>query len=255
MVAIIVYKGIQHARRNGIMGWNVRSGPFARDCSLDLCGHAHSDTESMYVIHTDIGTNSQIAVIPSDYGGQLTYLLRYSSNFSSESMPSAAPHHTALLLRQALTLQMSPTAATGSSIVIENRNLLSLPAEVPESPPQTSRRRGGRSSGRRESASETRSTPPELGHSSRGSIARAANGQLNLPEFAKGLLDRGEALGINKTFMNAVSEIKVRLARPFDMAADGFPLTHVEKSTGSCGEPCACATGTWGHIRGVPARR
>jgi TBC1 domain family protein 5 len=40
---------------------------------------------------------------------------------------------------------------------------------------------------------------------------------LNLPEFAKGLLDRGEALGINKTFMNAVSEIKKNLP---DLAAN-----------------------------------
>ena len=202
------------------MGWDVRRGPFTRDRSLDLRGHAHSDTESMYVICTGVGANSQIAVIPSDCSGQLTYLLRYSSNFSSESMPSIAPHHTALLLRQALTLQMSPTVATGSSIVIENRNLLNLPVEVPESPPQTSRRRGGRSGGRRKSASETRSTPSESGHHSRGSMGRAANGQLNLPDFAKGLLDRGEALGINKTFMNAVSEIKVCIACLSNTAAD-----------------------------------
>jgi hypothetical protein len=47
---------------------------------------------------------------------------------------------------------------------------------------------------------------------------------LNLPEFAKGLLDRGEALGINKTFMNAVSEIKVRFARLFDTVFDDSPL-------------------------------
>ena len=77
--------------------------------------------------------------------------------------------------------------------------------------------------------SETRSAPPDSGHSNRGSIGRAANGQLNLPEFAKGLLDRGEALGINKTFMNAVSEIKVRLTRLCDVAADNFPM--VEKSS------------------------
>lgn len=205
------------------MGWDVRRGPFARDRPLDLCGHAHSDTESMYVICANVGTNSQIAVIPSDCSGQLTYLLRYSSNLHSEFMPSTAPHHTALLLRQALTLQMSPTAATGSSIVIENRNLLNLPVEVPESPPQTSRRRVGRSGGRRTSVSEPRSTP-ESGHSSRGSMGRAASGQLNLPDFAKGLLDRGEALGINKTLMNAVSEIKVRLALLSDTAADDSPL-------------------------------
>ena len=171
----------------------------------------------MYAIHTNSDTSSQITVIPSDYSGQLTYLLRYSSNFSMESMPSTAPHHTSLLLRQALTLQMSPTAAAGASIVFENHNLLNLPAEVPESPPKTSHRLGGRPVGRRKSASETR---PESGHSSRGSLRRAANNQLNLPDFAKGLLDRGEALGINKTFINAVSEIKVRVARLFDAAAD-----------------------------------
>jgi TBC1 domain family protein 5 len=55
-------------------------------------------------------------------------------------------------------------------------------------------------------------------------MGRAANGQLNLPDFAKGLLDRGEALGINKTLMNAVSEIKVRLARLSNTAADDSPL-------------------------------
>jgi hypothetical protein len=118
---------------------------------------------------------------------------------------------------------MSPTAAAAASVVFENHNLLNLPAEVPESPPNPPRRRGG-PGGRRKSASETRPDPLESGHSSRGSVGRAANGQLNLPEFAKGLLDRGEALGINKTFMNAVSEIKVRLARLFDMAANNSPL-------------------------------
>jgi TBC1 domain family protein 5 len=197
------------------MGWNVCGGPFTRDRALGLCGHAHSDTESMYVFRTDVGTNLHITVIPSDYSGQLTYLLRYSSNFPLESTPSTAPHHTALLLRQALTLQMSPTPAAAASVVLENRNLLNLPAEVPESPPKASRRREGRPGGRRKSASETRLDPLESGHSSRGSVGRAANGQLNLPEFAKGLLDRGEALGINKTFMNAVSEIKVGLTRLF----------------------------------------
>jgi hypothetical protein len=47
MVEVVVYKGVQHARRDGIMGRNVRSGPFTRDCVVDLRDHAHSDTESM----------------------------------------------------------------------------------------------------------------------------------------------------------------------------------------------------------------
>jgi TBC1 domain family protein 5 len=36
--------------------------------------------------------------------------------------------------------------------------------------------------------------------------------QLGLPELiARGLMDRGESLGINKTVMNAVSELRVSL--------------------------------------------
>ena len=103
---------------------------------------------------------------------------------------------------------MTPTPAAGASIVFENRNLLNLPSEVPDLPLLTPRKRHGRPEGRRKSASESR-TLPDPGSSSRGSLGRTGSGQLNLPEFAKGLLDRGEALGINKTFLNAVSEIKV----------------------------------------------
>ena len=123
---------------------------------------------------------------------------------------------------------MSPTAATGASVVFENRNLLNIPTEVPEPRPLASRRRGERPGSRPKSASETRPGPSEMGYSSRGSIGRATNGQLNLPDFAKGLLDRGEALGINKTFMNAVSEIKVYLARLLDLAADNYSTEMVE---------------------------
>ena len=103
---------------------------------------------------------------------------------------------------------MSPTPAAGTSIVFENHNLLNLPTEVPDLPLPTPQKRQGRP-GRRKSASETRMLPDSTISSSRGSLGRTGSGQLNLPEFAKGLLDRGEALGINKTFMNAVSEIKV----------------------------------------------
>jgi TBC1 domain family protein 5 len=150
----------------------------------------------------------QSLVIPLDYSGQLTCLLRYSSTLPADSLASAPPHHTALLIRQALTLQMTPTPAAGASVVFENHNLLDLPTEVPDLPPLTPRKRHGRPGGRQKSVSETRALP-DTGSSVRGSLGRTGSGQLNLPEFAKGLLDRGEALGINKTFMNAVSEIKV----------------------------------------------
>jgi hypothetical protein len=60
MAAVVVYKGIQHGRCHAVMGWNVCSGPFTRDRTLDLRGHAHSDTESTYDICTFVGTSSQM---------------------------------------------------------------------------------------------------------------------------------------------------------------------------------------------------
>ncbi|OBZ75172.1 TBC1 domain family member 5 [Grifola frondosa] len=75
-------------------------------------------------------------LIPSDYSGQLTYLLRYpTSQTSSQFTPETSLHHTTLLLRQALTLQMSPSPTTGVSVIHENKNLLNIPVEVPEPPP------------------------------------------------------------------------------------------------------------------------
>lgn len=44
-----------------------------------------------------------------------------------------------------------------------------------------------------------------------GVHARQVSTPMGLPEMiARGLLERGESLGINKTVMNAVSELKVR---------------------------------------------
>lgn len=142
------------------------------------------------------------AVMYADYSGQLTYLLRYPT----PPAPASDTHHVSLLLRQALTLQMAPSLATGAAVVYENRNLLNIPVELPEPPSPTMRRR------------------PVLGDSGRSSSTIDGNGQRK-PEhsrtssasmaelIARGLLDRGESLGINKTVMNAVSELKVSTGR------------------------------------------
>ena len=79
------------------------------------------------------------AVIPADYSTQLTHLLRYPALDRSSAPPSSL-HPCSLLLRQALTLQMSPTPATGVSIVHENENLLGISTEVPDPPPPPTRR-------------------------------------------------------------------------------------------------------------------
>ncbi|KZT11595.1 RabGAP/TBC [Laetiporus sulphureus 93-53] len=152
-------------------------------------------------------------LIPSDYSGQLTYLLRYPSppSLSQSSSDKLTIHRANLLLRQALTLQMSPGLATGLSIINENRNMLNIPVEVPEPPPAPPTRRSR--PGERSSFSTSSSTrASSRGPISRLNHARQQSTPLGLPEaWARGLLERGESLGINKTVMNAVSELKRNL--------------------------------------------
>jgi TBC1 domain family protein 5 len=142
------------------------------------------------------------AVIPSDYSGQLTYLLRYPAPPSLDSRLKGSYSHITLLLKQALTLQMSPSPSTGASVILENYNILNIAIEVPV-PALPSRRHV-----RDKSAAVPRSSGVTDGpsHHSR----QHSSPQVGLPEMiARGLLDRGENLGINKTLMNAVTEIKV----------------------------------------------
>lgn len=148
-------------------------------------------------------------VIPSDYSTQLTFLLRYppppiyTLAGSTTNEQSFAAHHITLLLRQALSLQVSPTVATGASVVYENRNLLNIASEVPEPPPPPIRRRTdqGRTSTINDGPLRMLQRPMHARYGSSGS--------LGLPDIARNILDRSESLGINRTVMNAVSEIKV----------------------------------------------
>jgi TBC1 domain family member 5 len=144
-----------------------------------------------------------LPVIPSDYSTQLTFLLRYPTPPSHEEHEI---HHATLLIRQALNLQMAPRPATGASLMMENRNSLGISIEVPDPPPLPPKRQSGSARGER-AALDTRpwipgtSRPPQNRHVSHQS--------LGLPEMiAKGLMDRGESLGINKTLLSAVSELK-----------------------------------------------
>ncbi|KAI6045432.1 rab-GTPase-TBC domain-containing protein [Pisolithus marmoratus] len=139
-------------------------------------------------------------LIPSDYSTQLTYLLRYPPCPSPES---GAPHHIVLLIRHATALEISPNPATGATLMMENRNLLNIPLEVPD-PPVTRRRIRQPERTHQATSSET-STLGTTG-------SQVYSPQLSFPELlARGLLDRGESLGINKTVMNAVSELKRNL--------------------------------------------
>lgn len=145
-------------------------------------------------------------MIPSDYSSQLTFLLRYPP--PPRVTTSDLPHHTSLLLRQAIALQMSPSPSAGSSIVIENRNLLNIPIEVPDPPPIPARRTARPGETRKLSVSSGSSGPEPSG--GRLDLSRQPLHQMGLPEsIARGLLDRGESMGINRTFLSAVSELRV----------------------------------------------
>jgi len=139
-------------------------------------------------------------VISSDYSGQLTALLRYPSPTTPGRL-EGAPHHAILLLRQALALQMSPNPATGASIVMENRNLLDIPVDIPTTvlTSSTKRMRGPR-------PPPAFQMDPTIGRNH----SRQASSPVGISEmFTRGLVERGESLGINKTLMNAVTEIRV----------------------------------------------
>ncbi|KAJ3920944.1 rab-GTPase-TBC domain-containing protein [Lentinula edodes] len=133
-------------------------------------------------------------LIPGDYTVQLTSLLRYPTPVLPLDSTNTV-HHTSLLIRQALALQLAPTPSTGVSVVAENRNLLDIPMEVPE-PPSTSRRKGPQFT-----ATRNRSSPTHA----RQQSSQPPGG---LPEMLGGLFERGESLNINKTLMSAVTELK-----------------------------------------------
>ncbi|KIM28970.1 hypothetical protein M408DRAFT_8402 [Serendipita vermifera MAFF 305830] len=130
-------------------------------------------------------------LIPGDYSEQLTYLLRYPT--SSEN----GPLHVSLLLQQAIRLSQEPNTSTGASIVLQNRNILNIPIEVPEPPARpTSRKRGDRG------VNQGTKTPNHNRDTS----------QSGFPEmFARNLIERGESLGINRAISNTVSELRKNL--------------------------------------------
>ncbi|EIN08055.1 RabGAP/TBC [Punctularia strigosozonata HHB-11173 SS5] len=156
-------------------------------------------------------------LIPADYTGQLTFLLRYPAPPPPDADNPPTSHPITLLLRQALTLQMSPTPSTGVSVVLENRNLLNIPMDVPEPPPPPVRRRPGHvQRGQSISASEASgSTARQTPILSSATHGRQTSSQqsLGLPEtWAKGILDRGESLGINRAnILTAVTEFRRNL--------------------------------------------
>lgn len=138
------------------------------------------------------------------------HLLRYPPCPVHEE---GAPHHILLLIRQATALEILHTPSAGASLAIENRNLLNIALDVPE-PPLVVRRKVRPT----ERMHQTTSSEHISGSPSAEGLRQQPSFQLGFPELiTRGLLDRGESLGINKTVMNAVSELKVKLRGTFEV--------------------------------------
>ena len=179
------------------MGRNFCRGSKSGDCPLGLRGDADPNPQQVsvhsYTVHGF--AHSFTAVIPAEYTEQLTYLMRYPP--LDNPFEGVAP--TVLLVQQALRLKQFPYPSTGVSVVIQNRDLLNIPAAVPDLPARPTRRRR-----------ELRSTSVH-GRLPAIQTQSATESQVGLPEvIARNLLDRSEGLGINRAFFNTVSEIRVR---------------------------------------------
>lgn len=142
-------------------------------------------------------------MIIADYTGQLTTLLRYPSPSHSQRI-EGSPHHASLLVRQALALQLAPTSETGATITMENRTLLDISIEVPSSTSNSPRKRTMNTS-----QGTSRILSSSVVNSSPSRHVKQQSSSASLSDFTRGLVERGESLGINKTLMNAVSEIRV----------------------------------------------
>ncbi|KAF8921373.1 rab-GTPase-TBC domain-containing protein, partial [Mucidula mucida] len=142
-------------------------------------------------------------LLPSDYTGQLTSLLRYSS--PQWSQQGVHVNHVSLLVRQALALQMSPTPATGVSLISENWSLLDIPMDVPE-PPPAPRRKIPPPTIRGRSSSVYPAGPSS--HAAPTHTRQQSSQQIGFSDMLGGILERGESLGINKSLMSAVTELK-----------------------------------------------
>ncbi|KIY69993.1 RabGAP/TBC [Cylindrobasidium torrendii FP15055 ss-10] len=142
-------------------------------------------------------------LIPADYTGQLTVLLRYPAPPHNQLAP-ARVHHGSLLVRQALALQLSPTPATGVSLVNENWNLLNIPMEPPEPAPPPRRRPAPL--GQRNQAVDAGAGPSSPSRPVHNRLNSSQ--QIGFTEVLGGILERGESLGINKSLMSAVNELK-----------------------------------------------
>jgi hypothetical protein len=166
-----------------VVGWTVRNARSNGQPGREhLCGHAYTDPPSQYVApRYDIGwSDTPTTVIPEDYGAILTLLLRYPSGSID------LPLDPSLILRQAMKILESPTAATGAAIALENHEVLGIQPFVQEEAETPSSSTSSTFRGKRQPTGFQRG---KVGGTS--SPAKA----YGFESFTRGLMDRAQASG------------------------------------------------------------
>jgi hypothetical protein len=148
-------------------------------------------------------------VLPCDYTGVLTMLLKYPPDSPD------VPLDPSLLLQQARAIRENPSPSTGAAITIQNQESLGIPAYEPdgtESIPSVSHHQTLRS---RQRSAPTTSVPRAAGATPRG---------YGFESLARGFMERAQASGIDKTILSTVSEFRKNLPDFNPPAAPTFPF-------------------------------
>ncbi|KIJ44190.1 hypothetical protein M422DRAFT_252206 [Sphaerobolus stellatus SS14] len=179
--------------------WDGLFASVAADSSSPSSSSSRDGFELAHWICVAMLIRIRNSLIPGDYTDQLTVLLRYPS---LSALGSSSTWNTPeVLLNQAQLLILSPTPASGVSVVMQNRYELNIPVEVPEPPVrQSSRRR------------PTAGSP--ITSSSVPAIVRPQHTQ-ERPRIqdviASRIMDANETYGIQKGFLSTISEIRKNL--------------------------------------------
>lgn len=147
-------------------------------------------------------------VIHADYSEALTTLLRYPVK--------DPPLSISLLLSQALALrETSISPAAGVGIVMQNQELLGISAHPPSPDIEEDLRRQQRRprplAGGTTGVAPSLASPSQFGVNAAGRMAQLQMGiaGLGLGDVAKGLLEKGQSLGIDQAILSRVEGIRV----------------------------------------------
>lgn len=200
MASTPILPRIRSTRRPYSMGRPLRFGPNPRTGQMGLHRYATSNTKSPYACFTiqprclPTCIYPLALVIPNDYSGQLTAVLRYPPPPPNAPVPIP---HVNLLLRQAIAVRSKPDPSAGVTCVMENRDFLGISAD----PPEPAQRGGGRGRG-------------SGGSRGRGRGVQSNNHGNNGPPTPGGMLSDALAnrlMDVNSAVFSTVSELRVGL--------------------------------------------